>query len=392
MTPSSDSGEARDADPRLYLTIGDVKVSIRSDLKGLLNEVASLYPVASEAHVPSQTIQIDVRQTRSRMFSPRYRVYADRQEVGSERRAREVFPFIEWGINLRVIATRAQYVQLHAASMSHGGDGFIFAGGSGSGKSTLAAGLMTRGWNYYCDEFALINRNTLCLHPFPKPLCIKAGSFSVMRRLHLPFARRGDYIKSQKGRVGYINPYKVEGHSVGGSAPVKFVIFPTYVENKSPQLQPISRTRALMDLAGCVFNRHVFDDQALSILSQVVQGAACFRLDTGDIQATCDLLESELCHVPDSCEDKSMPDNGLISASQRRTRKPTGPLLSRRAMLKRGAKLAYITPTVLTLTAQQAFAAGSNPSSACSTALATGELCNTDADCCSSDCDLGICQ
>lgn len=393
MTLGFNTGPAGGADSCLRLMIGDVNITLRSDLRDLLDEVAELYPNASDASdapAASQTIQMEIRQTRSRLGGRRYRVYGNGQEIGGEKRRNEVFPFLEWGINLCVIATRSQYVQLHAASMAHCGNGFIFAGSSGSGKSTVAAGLMARGWNYLCDEFALIDRNTLCLEPFPKPLCIKAGSFPVIKRLGLPFARRRDYIKSQKGRVGYINPNDVEGHPVARSVPIRFVIFPKYTEKQPPRLYPISRTRALMDLAGCVFNRHAFDDQGLSVLTKVIRHAECFRLQTGNIRATCDLLEAQLCHPPALRLRNGTPTSRVIARSPDGSGKAGGPLLARRSMLKRSARLAYVVPTVMTLTAQKAFASG-NPSSNPS-CVATGDLCETDTDCCSADCDHGVCE
>ena len=250
---------------------------------------------------------------------------------------------------------------------------------------------MAHGWNYFCDEFALVDRNTLRLHPFPKPLCIKAGSVPVLERLGLPFARHRDHIKSQKGRVGYINPCDVAGHRAARSAPIRFVIFPKYAEKQQPRLYPISRTRALMDLAGCVFNRHVFNDQGLTILSKVLRHAECYRLEVGDLAKTCDLLEVQLGHAPAPSQRKTIPATNMIARSSDANGKGTGSFPSRRTMLKRYAKLAYVVPTVMTLTAQEAFA-GSHPSGACSTAAQTGELCETDTDCCSAACSIGVCQ
>ena len=65
---------------------------------------------------------------------------------------------------------------------------------------------------------------------------------------------------------------------------------------------------------------------------------------------------------------------------------------TRREMLRVGAKLAYVAPSVLTITAAQALAAGSAGSGVCSVASDTGELCETDTDCCSGSCSLGICD
>ena len=406
----------------IRFTIEDINVVVRSDLRELLPELTALYPETPDSQA-RRTIRVDVRETSSRFGRRRYRVSGDGTQVGGELRRNEVFPFVEWAINLRVIETRSEFVQLHAASMVHRGNGFIFAGASGAGKSTLAAGLMWRGWKYLCDEFALIDPSTLLLHPFPKPICIKAGAFPAMRRLGLPLARRGDYIKARKGRVAYINPLDVGQDAVGSPAPARFVIFPDYAEGRTPQLHPMQRAHALMELAGCVFNRHVFADQALPILSKMIGGAQCFRLESGQLEDTCDYLESELCvsRAPPGSNSASVDDacaahvqgwfantpvdlNGPTTKSsgtavpktafapRNPEHKTSGFSLRRRQILKQGAKLAYLTPAVIALSSQKAFAAASNPSGICSTGVQTGDLCETDTDCCSGDCDFGVCK
>ena len=88
---------------------------------------------------------------------------------------------------------------------------------------------------------------------------------------------------------------------------------------------------------------------------------------------------------------------------------------NRRGVLRQGARLAFVAPLVLTFSAQQAMAAGSNQScypaghacpgnepccddmtcnaGVCGDACGgTAELCMVDSDCCSGDCDLGTCQ
>ena len=67
-------------------------------------------------------------------------------------------------------------------------------------------------------------------------------------------------------------------------------------------------------------------------------------------------------------------------------------MTSRRDILKAGVKVAFVAPAVMTLTSRQAFAAASNPSGVCSTATQTGGLCETDLDCCSRECNLGVCR
>jgi hypothetical protein len=46
----------------------------------------------------------------------------------------------------------------------------------------------------------------------------------------------------------------------------------------------------------------------------------------------------------------------------------------------------------MTFSAREAFAQASNPSGICSTGVQTGGLCESDADCCSRQCSLGVCE
>jgi HprK-related kinase A len=376
----------------IHFSIGSINLSVRSELRELLPELAALYPENTETG-DRRTIRVEVKETRGRWGRRRYRVFREGAEVGSGLRADGVFPYVEWAINLSVIGTRNEYVQLHAASMVHNGIGFIFAGASGCGKSTLAAGLMAHGWNYLCDEFALINPRLLLLHAFPKALCIKAGSFPSVRRLGLPFARRRDYVKARKGRVGYLRPLEKDSETATAPAPIRYVIFPEYCEGGAPRLDPMPRGEALMELAGCLFNRHVYDDQALPILSEMVAKAQCFRLQTGPLEETCAYLESQLGG------DRSREVMAEVTTRNStlpgvRVTKPGATRFSpsRRQVLRKGAKLAYLTPAVMALSSQKAFASASDPSGICSTGQASGELCESDLDCCSSDCDFGVCN
>jgi len=373
--------------------VGRFAVSLRSDLEEVVDDFVALYPPGSSATCGApQVIRLEVVSgKRSRTGRRLYRVYADGQEVGGWRPKNAVFPVLEWGINLRIMATRPEYLQLHAASMSCRGNGFIFAGESGCGKSTLAATLMSRGWQYFCDEFALISPEALTLQPFPKALCIKEGSYPVARGLGLRFARRRDYLKELKGRVGYIDPRQTGHDAIASPASVRAVVFPRYAAAEPPRLEPISRARAAVELFRCCFNRQAFSDGGLGVLSGVVRQSRCFRLTVGGADETVALLESCLAHSDARAMASSSAAKVAIArpapapADRRR-------LATRRDMLRAGAKLAYVTPAVLTLSVTDICVAGSNPSALCSTGLPAGELCETDTDCCSGQCSLGVCE
>lgn len=376
----------------IHFRIGGFPITLRSDLKQILQDFALIYPPQPGDTPASQdTVRIEVQRLgRSRLGRRLYRVYADGQEVGGWHPHNEVFPLVEWAINLRIIARRWEYLQFHAASMVLQGNGFIFAGESGCGKSTLAAILLARGWQYLCDEIALVHRETLKLHPFPKAICLKAGSQPLVRQMGFQLARSRSYVKQFKGHVGYVNPRDAGPAAVGEPAPVRYIVFPTYRGRTEPRLRPISRAEAAMSLFGCCFNRAAVGDRVLPMIQTLVKRAACFRLEVGDPAPTGRLLESSLGEMSATPADVAAWTT-LVPPAGTSGKASVDRSASRREMLLVGARLAYIAPAMLTLTASQALAA-SSPSGVSAIPLAAGAPCETDSDCGGGKCTLGVCQ
>lgn len=261
-----------------------------------MDDFTALYRNSRRSRAPTApAIRMEVRAgKRSFLGSGRYFVYGDGKRIFTARRTRELLPYLEWGINARVIATRADYLQVHSAAMVRSGQGFLFVGNSGAGKSTIVAGLLSRGWGYLSDEFGLIEPETKYAHPFPKAVCIKAGAFELVKRLNLPLWRRRHYVKALKGQVGYIKPADVGPQALAGPSPIRFVIFPKYAGGVQPRLYRISRAQAAFALAGAALNRHEFGRRTVSLLGEIVRGAECLGLKSGRIDDTCDLIEGLL--------------------------------------------------------------------------------------------------
>ncbi|MHC4126635.1 MAG: hypothetical protein ACYSWT_03680 [Planctomycetota bacterium] len=274
--------------------IGDQDVVVRSELPEALADFAALYPQCAGAASDNKTaIAMEVKRAgRSRLGRRRFDIHGDGEALHRDLQANEVLPHLEWGISWRIVARRGEFLQVHAASLARGGQGIVLAGASGAGKSTLAAGLLARGWDYLCDEFALINPETLRLHPYPKAVCIKAGSFDAVRRLGLTFSRDRHYAKAIKGRVGYISPADLGSDVVSEPCPVRYVIFPHYGGDGEPRARRVPPAGAVFGLLSQVLNRDAFADRAVPLLSRIVREARCFGLESGPIEATCDLIES----------------------------------------------------------------------------------------------------
>jgi len=270
-----------------------VDVTLRTRCRRIVSEYGSLYASYAHSARSHAAVEVEIRSHHTYLW-PRG-PYTFRSSVAPDfqvQRRHEVLPHLEWYINWQIIHTFDRYVQLHASSLERGGQAMILPGDPGSGKSTLTAGLLTRGWSYLCDEFALVDPWTRTLHPYPRALCIKEGSFDVLRRLGLPLCSKMPYHKATKGRVAFLNPRDISADIVGRPSPVRWVVFPRYVPGAEPELHPITRSQAAYDLARQCFNIRSDQTRTLSLLAAVARGADCYQLTTGDIDATCDLVES----------------------------------------------------------------------------------------------------
>ena len=274
--------------------IGDISVEIRGDLERVIDDLSSLYPSESHLYYSSdQCIQLRVeRSRRKHRRSGRYDIVGGGQRLSKDVRSEELIPYLEWAINDQMMTVCSRHLQVHAASLAFRNTGAIFAGTSGAGKSTLAAGLVARGWTYYCDEFALIDPETMCLRSFPKALCVKSGAFDVIDHLDLRIAGARHYVKAFKGRVGYVSSREIAGHTAARPCEIGLIFFPSYIGQKEPSIRPLTRGRAAISLLGQTLNAASFGPSSVSAVHRILEHARCYVLEAGQIDATCDLIES----------------------------------------------------------------------------------------------------
>ncbi len=278
-----------------HFSIGAIDVSLRSDCRSFIDEYVSLYGPYHRSEPGDDAIEITIK-SRGRFPWRRgpYVIQGPDGEGFEVRRRYEVLPHLEWTINWHVIRRHNEYAQLHAAALEIDGHALMMPGNPGSGKSTTAAGLLARGWRYLSDEFALIDPSSLEVQPFPRALCIKQPSFSVIDGLRLPLRKRTPYQKAAKGRVAFLNPLEVRPDATGRRSRVRWVVFPQYVAGATPTMESLPRSQAAYELTRQCFNFPAYNGRVVRIAADIVRQAECYRLIAGNIGATCDLIESRL--------------------------------------------------------------------------------------------------
>jgi len=293
-----------------HYRVGPVALTLRCGPTAVAARFHDYYRRYEVETAPRGAFQVEVIARRSRRTLRRhYHVLADGEPLFTTRREDQVLPHVEWAINNLVARYLPDYFSIHAAVVAWRGAGLVCPGEPGQGKSTLAAALLARGWSYLSDEFALIDPRTRCLVPYPKALCLKAGSFAALQALGLPLDLDRVYHKGAKGRVAVLDPLAIRPDIVPAPCPVRMIVFPRYGGGEPPALEPMPRAQAAFELARASFNFVRFRARGVDLLADVVRHARCYRLRTGDLTETGSLIEREMT------EDSAMCGPGLPPVS-----------------------------------------------------------------------------
>jgi hypothetical protein len=111
-------------------------------------------------------------------------VAAEGREPAPIPRPRQRVPALKLALTLLALDGARGIAAVHAAAVSRGGRGVLLPAAAGSGKSTLAAGCALAGWELVADDTTVLEEPGL-LRPLPIALCLKEGSWPVLRRAGL---------------------------------------------------------------------------------------------------------------------------------------------------------------------------------------------------------------
>jgi hypothetical protein len=178
---------------------------------------------------------------------------------------------------------------LHAGGVESGGMGLVFPGAMEAGKTTLVAGLVRAGFGYLTDEAVAIDRESLLIHPYPKPLSLDPGSWRLFPELEPHADLATDEYKSYEWQVP---TGAIRAGALGRSCPVGVVVFPRYEPGADTALEPLRRAEALVELAQNTFKFKDRSRATLDLLAEVVRPVACYRLTMGELARAVEVVSS----------------------------------------------------------------------------------------------------
>jgi hypothetical protein len=159
-------------------------------------------------------------------------------------------------VRTRVAQHAPDRVFVHAGVVAHRGRAIVLPGRSMSGKTTLVAELVRGGATYYSEEYAVVGPDGV-IHPYPKPLSIKANGADTT-------------VESLGG--------------VAGTEPVRagLVAFSTYAPGAEWRPSPLSPAQGAIELLSHALVARERPGEAMAAATRLVKGAVVFKGERGE--------------------------------------------------------------------------------------------------------------
>ena len=195
----------------------------------------------------------------------------------------------EMAMNLQVALGERHYLLLHAATVARDGKAIILTGESGSGKSTLSALLMTEGWRFMGDEFALLDPETGLLHPFPRPVSLKNEAMAVMGA-RLPNNRFGPVMKNTpKGDLRHLIPDVKSIKAMHEPAHPIAILFPSF--GQPMDVRAMGQGEVFVRLTQASTNYTALGERGFHALTNLVKDTPAIAIDYPDTAGGLSLVE-----------------------------------------------------------------------------------------------------
>lgn len=166
--------------------------SIISEFKNNLPNILPTGWVTIKSKDANHQFYITAKEKRRKIH---YTAYKGKELVsGPNPDIKILLDMMESHVRITIAEFAVEHVFIHAGVVARNGKAIMIPGRSYSGKTTLTAELSKRGFDYYSDEYAVIDKEGL-VHPFTKTLSMR-GIIDDWSQVEIPVeeigGRKGD--------------------------------------------------------------------------------------------------------------------------------------------------------------------------------------------------------
>lgn len=199
-----------------------------------------------------------------------------------------------WLCNQGVIrAIHPGTLALHAGTVARDGRAVVMAAPQEAGKTTLTTALVRRGFDYLSDEAAAIDRSSLAVSAYPKPLTLDRGSWSLFPGLEPP-ASSAPFVDDQ----WHVRAGTIGGGAVVDTATPALLLAPRYEADGVTEVRAVGPAEMVRLLADSTFHfpEHASDD--LRAIARLVEQCSYVALSVADLDRACDTITELLGDAP----------------------------------------------------------------------------------------------
>ena len=187
----------------------------------------------------------------------------------------------------------SQYFLFHAAVISKVSKAVLFPANVGSGKTTLAAMLAKQGFQFFSDELAVIDVETMQVRPFTMPMSIKPGSLTVLAQEYPELETLANHFRPDGKVVRYLQPPTESLPETDSTATVSALVFPHYNEGDGNYFMYLSKEETLQRLVQTCSSDRSLRPQDIKAMLAMVEQSECMALYYEDTHEAIRLLEEQ---------------------------------------------------------------------------------------------------
>jgi hypothetical protein len=218
-------------------------------------------------------------------------VYRDGEPVEFVEALNQLGPVVKAALWQSAVNAYDFLFYIHAGVVGLGRSCVLLPAAAGSGKSSLTAALAHRGFDYFSDEVALIERDSFLVPPTPLALCVKSTGWDIIARYHPDLSALEVHERLDGKVVRYVPP---SPHRIAkASAPVRHIIFPLYDKNAATEIKPITHSEALGRLmAECLALRQRLNSVNAGEIVRWIAGIDCYALTFSSLDEASELVSA----------------------------------------------------------------------------------------------------
>lgn len=186
------------------------------------------------------------------------------------------------------------FLIIHGAALVRGASGIVLPGALRCGKTTLTLNLLNRGFRFATDDIVLIEKESLTVFPYPRPLNIRHESLAYVEGIEA-LADRMRYSEAFGEARWFLDlsdraarPFRCD-----------HVVFPV-LDGSGARLDEVEKADAALQLIRHSFfpitpiRRYAHTAENLRTLSRFLESTGCYKLHHGEGRRAIDLLLDRL--------------------------------------------------------------------------------------------------